>query len=65
MALVISVITTSKIGVWNIPMRGQNFINNYYANINNYKLGKVFSKGLLFNNYDLLQSIIKKKIKKK
>ena len=65
MTLIISAITTSKIGIWNIPMRGQNFINNYYANMNNYKVGFVFSKGFLFKNYDILESIIKKNKKKK
>ncbi len=32
--MIISIISSSKIGSWNIPQRGQNFINNYYA-INN------------------------------
>ena len=65
MATVISVITTSKIGIWNIPMRGQNFINNHYANINNCKVSFIYQEGLLFNNFYVLQSIIKKNDKKK
>ena len=65
MTTVISVLTTSKIGIWNIPMRGQNFINNHYANINGYKVSFICQEGLLFNNYYTLQSIIKKNNKKK
>ena len=65
MTTVISVLTTSKIGIWNIPMRGQNFINNHYANINNYKVSFIYQEGLLFNNFYTLQSIIKKNDKKK
>tara|TARA_Y100000590_G_C15302344_1_gene856868 strand:+ start:196 stop:636 length:441 start_codon:yes stop_codon:yes gene_type:complete len=60
MTTVISVLTTSKIGIWNIPMRGQNFINNHYANINNYKVSFIYQEGLLFNNFYMLESIIKK-----
>ena len=65
MTTVISVLTTSKIGIWNIPMRGQNFINNHYANINGYKVSFIYQEGLLFNNFYTLQSIIKKNNKKK
>ena len=49
MPTVISVLTTSKIGIWNIPMRGQNFINNHYATINNYKISYIAQQDFLFN----------------
>ena len=65
MTTVISILTTSKIGIWNIPMRGQNFINNHYASINNYKISFVYQEGLLFNNFYTLEAIIKKNSKKK
>ena len=65
MTTVISVLTTSKIGIWNIPMRGQNFINNHYASISGYKVSFIYQEGLLFNTFYTLQSIIKKNDKKK
>ena len=65
MITVISVITTSKIGIWNIPMRGQNFINNYYANSNNYKIGLLYQEGLMFKNFNMLKKIIKDNKKNK
>ena len=61
MTTVISVLTTSKIGIWIIPARGQGFINNHYAKINNYKISSVYQECLLYNNFYMLQSIIKKK----
>ena len=64
MTTVISVLTTSKIGIWNIPARGQGFINNHYAAINNYKIGFVYQECLLYNNFYTLQSIIRKNKKK-
>ena len=64
MPTVISVLTTSKIGIWNIPMRGQNFINNHYADINNYKISYIAQQDFLFNNFNFLQSIVKKSDKK-
>ena len=64
MPTVISVLTTSKIGIWNIPMRGQNFINNHYATINNYKISYIAQQDFLFNNFNILQSIVKKSDKK-
>ena len=64
MPTVISVLTTSKIGIWNIPMRGQNFINNHYATINNYKISYIAQQGFLFNTFNFLQSIVKKSDKK-
>ena len=65
MPTVISVRTASKIGIWNIPMRGQNFINNHYAAINNYKISNVVQQDFLFNNFNFLQSIVRKSGKKK
>ena len=64
MSTVISVLTTSKIGIWYIPMRGQNFINNHYADINNYKISYIAQQDFLFNNFNFLQSIVKKSDKK-
>jgi sporadic carbohydrate cluster protein (TIGR04323 family) len=64
MTTVISVLTTSKIGIWNMPARGQGFINNHYAKINNYKISSVYQEYLLYNNFYMLQSIIKKNKKK-
>ena len=64
MPTVISVLTTSKIGIWNIPMRGQNFINNHYATINNYKISYIAQQDFLFNPFNFLQSIVKKSDKK-
>ena len=64
MPTVISVVTTSKIGIWNIPMRGQNFINNHYAAINNYKISHIAQQDFLFHNFNFLQSIVKKSDKK-
>ena len=64
MPTVISIVTTSKIGIWNIPMRGQNFINNHYADINNYKISYIAQQDFLFNNFNFLQSIVKKSDKK-
>tara|TARA_B110000014_G_C19970389_1_gene502316 strand:- start:226 stop:666 length:441 start_codon:yes stop_codon:yes gene_type:complete len=60
MSKVISVVTTSSIGIWNIPMRGQNFINNHYATINNYKISLVIQESLFFNNYNSVKSVISK-----
>ena len=60
MTTVISILTPSKIGIWNIPMRGQNFINNYYANMNNYKIGLVYQEGLMFKDFNMLKTIVKK-----
>ena len=65
MSTVISVLTTSKIGIWYIPMRGQSFINNHYAAINNYKISNIAAQGFLFNNFNFLQSIVRKNDKKK
>ena len=65
MTTVISVLTTSKIGIWYIPMRGQNFINNHYAAINNYKISNIAAQDFLFNNFNFLQSIVSKNDKKK
>ena len=65
MTTVISVITTTKIGIWNIPMRGQSFINNHYANINGYKVSFNCGESLFFNKFYTLKSIIKKNNKKK
>ena len=64
MPTVISVRTASKIGIWNIPMRGQNFINNHYADINNYKISYIAQQDFLFNNFNFLQSLVKKSDKK-
>ena len=64
MPTVISIVTTSKIGIWNIPMRGQNFINNHYADINNYKISQIAQQDFLFNNFNFLQTIVKKSDKK-
>ena len=64
MPTVISIVTTSKIGIWNIPMRGQNFINNHYAAINNYEISHIAQQDFLFNNFNFLQSIVKKSDKK-
>ena len=61
MNTIISVVTNSKFGIWNIPMRGQNFINNHYASINGYKISFVITEGILFNNFNLVKSAIKKK----
>ena len=60
MTTVISILTPSKIGIWNIPMRGQNFINNYYANLNNYKISLNHQEGLLFKNFDSLKIVVNK-----
>jgi len=65
MSTIISVVTNSKFGIWNIPMRGQNFINNHYASLNNYKISFVITEGILFNNFNLVKSAIKKNHKKK
>ena len=56
MKKVISVITTSNIGIWNIPMRGQNFINNHYASINNIKISSLISEGLFYTNFNTVKS---------
>ena len=65
MSTVISVLTPSKIGVWNIPMRGQNFINNYYANLYSHKISLIHQEGFLFKNFDSLKTVIKKTKSKK
>ncbi len=65
MNTIISVVTNSKFGIWNIPMRGQNFINNHYASINGYKISFVITEGILFNNFNLVKSAIKKNNNKK
>ena len=65
MRTVISVVTTSRIGIWNIPMRGQNFINNHYATINNYKISLLVQESLFFNNYNSVKSVISKNKDKK
>ena len=64
MSTVISVVTNTKFGIWNIPMRGQNFINNHYAAINNYKISHIAQQDFLFHNFNFLQSIVKKSDKK-
>ena len=65
MRTIISVVTTSRIGIWNIPMRGQNFINNHYATINNYKISLLVQESLFFNNYNSVKSVISKNKDKK
>tara|TARA_Y100000590_G_scaffold14377_1_gene17288 strand:- start:4708 stop:5151 length:444 start_codon:yes stop_codon:yes gene_type:complete len=65
MRQIISILTNSKVGPWNIPSRGQSFINNYYANVNGYKVTHVYNAGLFFNFFKDFNSIIGKKIKNK
>ena len=65
MLTIISVVTTSQFGIWNIPMRGQNFINNHYASLKNYKISFVITEGILFDNFNLVKSAIKKNNDKK
>ena len=55
----ISVITTAQIGIWNIPGRGQNFINNHYASLKNIKITTLNANGLFYNNSKLLRSVVK------
>jgi len=57
--MIISIISSSKIGSWNIPQRGQNFINNYYAINNNMKIELNTSEELFFNNFNMLKKMIK------
>ena len=53
MTTVISVLTTSKIGIWNIPQRGQNFINNHYDDQN---LDRFNNRNKQINNPDKVNS---------
>ena len=53
MSKVISIVTTSSIGIWNIPMRGQNFINNHFDN----KLSNKFHNEELINEFSKIFDI--------
>ena len=65
MPTVISINTSSKIGIWNISQRGQSFINNYYAITNGYKVTQVLSVSLFYNLFNNLRSILEVENKKK
>ena len=58
MTPVISVLTTCKVGNWNIPVRGQNFINSHYASINGYKISSLSTHSSLFNFFSHLKSVL-------
>ena len=59
MSDIISVITPAQIGIWNIPMRGQNFINNHYASLKKIKITTLNANGLFYNNSKLLKAVVK------
>tara|TARA_B110001450_G_C17558237_1_gene455616 strand:+ start:575 stop:1015 length:441 start_codon:yes stop_codon:yes gene_type:complete len=57
--MVISLITQTSFGIWNIPMRGQNFINAQYAQKQDLEISSFVSEGILFHNFNMLESVIK------
>ena len=56
----ISVISSANFGVWNIPARGQGYINSHYANIYKYKIESIYQEPLLKKDFYLLHQKIKK-----
>ena len=61
--MVVSFITQTSFGIWNIPMRGQNYINEQYAQNQSLQISSFVDEGVLFNNFNTLESMIKENIK--
>lgn len=57
--LVISCLNAGQIHNWKIPQRAQGFINNYYAHLNNLRIGLNVSEELFFNNFKSLEESCK------
>ena len=54
----ISLVTQTNFGPWNIPARGQNFINTHYGKINSIEITNVVSEGIMFNNFKILENFV-------
>ena len=65
MSISISVVTQTNFEPWNIPARGQNFINTQYANINSIEITNVVSEGIMFDNFKILENFVKENNNKK
>ena len=59
MSISISLVTQTNFGPWNIPARGQNFINTHYGKNNSIEITNVVSEGIMFDNFKILENFIK------
>ena len=59
MNISISLVTQTNFGPWNIPARGQNFINAQYGRNNSIEITNVVSEGIMFDNFKILENFVK------